>query len=244
MLAIYMFHYARNDGSPWATAPEQLTQNLLHLASLGETVHSGEYPLDLKPAICLSFDDASYCFYHYIYPILKEHSLKAILAVPTSFILDDCDLTPNERLNAKPEDLLNAQAAPNPAFCTWKELREMQRSGCVELASHTCSHINLNRSADQLSLECVQSAVVMEEKAGIRPVTLVLPFGRGNRHVVHTALQSYRYVLRIGNAWNHSWQDRSPLYRIPADRMTPNALPLPGKFCGWANHYWNRLRGR
>lgn len=244
MLAIYLFHYARTDGSPWATDPELLGRHLQTLAACGETVWSGESTAAGKPAICLSFDDASYCFYHYIYPILKQHSLKAILAVPTSFILDHCEQPAEERLSPKPEQLLNAPAAPHPAFCSWKELREMHDSGLVEIASHTCTHPNLNHSGSQLLHECQHSAKMIEEKTGTFPRTLVLPFGRGNRQVVATALQTYPYVFRIGNAWNHSWQDRSPLYRIPADQLSADALPTPGNLSGWMNHYWNRLRGR
>lgn len=244
MLAIYLFHYARADGGPWSTDPERLGQHLRTLADLGETVLSGATPTSGKRAICLSFDDASYCFYHYIYPILKQQSLKAILAVPTSFILDHCDQSAEDRLAAKPEELLNAPAVPHPAFCSWQELCEMQQSGLVEIASHACTHPNLNHSGSQLTYECQHSAKVIEEKTGTAPRTLVLPFGRGNRQVVRTAHQTYRYVLRIGNAWNHGWQDKSPLYRIPADQCSTNTLPTPGNMSGWVNHYWNRLRGR
>jgi peptidoglycan/xylan/chitin deacetylase (PgdA/CDA1 family) len=212
MLAIYLFHYARADGSPWATDPVLLEQHLSTLGSCGQTVHSGESASAGK-SICLSFDDASYCFYHYVYPVLKKHNLKAILAVA--------------------------------AFCTWQELREMQESGLVEIASHTCTHPNLNRcSVEELDRECRESSQAITKHVGKQPPVLVLPFGRGTSKVIAHASRQYRYVLRIGDAWNHSWNDRSPLYRVPSDQLPADKLLPPGKYAGWLNHYWNRLRNR
>ncbi len=242
MLAIYLFHYLREDGAPWSTLPTTMELHFQWFSRHGQTVHAGETAQSGKKPIMLSFDDASYCFYHHVYPLLKRHSLKAVLAVPTDFIPDYVPENHAFRLQPRVDLILQKEAAPHPAFCSWKELHEMQSSGLVEIASHSRTHANLNSSAN-LKEECEGSARMIESKLGIRPKSLVLPFGKGSPDVIRTSLNSYQHVLRIGNAWNRSSRS-SLLYRVPCDDIPAGTLPNPGSLPLWRNYIWNRLRGK
>ncbi len=244
MLAIYLFHYIREDDAPLSTPPTTLEHHLQWFDQQGETVHIGETIRSGRKKIMLSFDDASFCFYHHVFPLLKRHSLKAVLAVPVDFIPDAVPDNPAFRLQPRVDRLLQQTPAPHPAFCSWKELREMQSSGLVEIASHTRTHANLNlEDPAGLQRELQGSSEIIESRLGIPPLALVLPFGKGNPSVLRAARSTYRHVLRIGNAWNRSSQ--SPLlYRVPADSLPAGTLPTAGSLPLWKNYLWNRIRGK
>jgi peptidoglycan/xylan/chitin deacetylase (PgdA/CDA1 family) len=242
MLAIYLFHYLREDGAPWSTLPSTMELHFQWLSRQGQTIHTGETIQTNRKSIILSFDDASYCFYHYVYPLLKRYALKAVLAVPSDFIPENVPSNHAFRLQPRVDLLLQKDVAPHPAFCSWQELHEMQSSGLVEIASHSRTHANLNTSSN-LKEECEGSAQMIERKLGVRPRAFVLPFGKGSPDVIRTALSTYQHVLRIGNAWNRSSQS-SLLYRVPCDDLAAGTLPKPGSLSLWRNYFWNQLRGK
>ena len=167
--------------------------------------------------ICLTFDDGFYNFYVYVYPLLKELDLKAILAVPTKFILDDTILTRDERLGIKHDDTYtNIDKAP---FCTFKELKQMSESGLVKIASHSHSHINLCET-DNLDLELKKSKQIIEDKLNIICDTFVFPFGKYNDEVLKIVRQEYKYLFRIGNGINQDFNGiKGLIYRINGDGL-------------------------
>lgn len=71
-----------------------------------------------KPII-ITFDDGYKDNYENAYPILKKYNLKATIFVITDYV----SLYPN--------------------YITWDEAKEMQKSGVINLESHTMDHLNL-----------------------------------------------------------------------------------------------------
>jgi peptidoglycan/xylan/chitin deacetylase (PgdA/CDA1 family) len=170
-----------------------------------------------KNSICLTFDDGFYNFYFYLYPLLKELNLKAILAVPTKFILDDTDISDKIRLGIKHDERYNSiKKAP---FCTYKELKEMSDSGFVKIASHTHSHVNLT-DTNELLFELTYSKKLLEERLDIVCDTLVFPFGKYGDKVIEEAKKEYRYLFRIGNGVNRDFLGiNGVIYRINGDGL-------------------------
>lgn len=84
---------------------------------------SGEGSMPEKP-VMLTIDDGKYGVYKRAWPLLKKYKMKAVLAVIGQDV-DNATMVPGERKNNK---------AP---FCTWDEIREMQKSGEMEIISHT-----------------------------------------------------------------------------------------------------------
>ena len=70
----------------------------------------------------ITFDDGHESFYEYIYPILKQYDLKAVLSVVGSFT---DTFTENEDHNI------------NYSYLTWKQINELSDSGYVEIGNHT-----------------------------------------------------------------------------------------------------------
>ncbi|ABR74226.1 poly-beta-1,6-N-acetyl-D-glucosamine N-deacetylase PgaB [Actinobacillus succinogenes] len=87
---------------------------------------NGRQPLP-KKAVLLTFDDGYESFYKVIYPLLKAYNYPAVYAIVTDWIN-----TPSNRKISYGSQKLNRSE-----FVTWRQLREMQASGLVEMASHT-----------------------------------------------------------------------------------------------------------
>jgi len=173
--------------------------------------------LEGRKNICLTFDDSFYNFYEYVFPLLKELGLKAVLAVPTKFILDDTDVKKEERLNIKHDDTYTQiQKAP---FCTFKELKEMSESGFVKIASHSHSHVNL-LTCKNLDFELQESKRILEEKLNINCDTFIFPYGKYNQNIVEKAQKKYKYLFRIGNGINSDFSGiKGVIYRVNADNL-------------------------
>ncbi|MCH9608624.1 MAG: hypothetical protein S4CHLAM45_12050 [Chlamydiales bacterium] len=177
-------------------------------------------------AICLTFDDASYDFYHTVFPLLKKYNLRALLGVPVRYILEESTLLAEERLSVPytmaMQDGFFEKKAP---FCTWKEIEEMVASGHVEVASHSFAHCNLTFSFVDLQREIVESKKLIEKRIDQPVSSFIYPFGKVNHSVHLFVMQHYLYSFRIGSAVNWSWNcKRAPLCRIKADNTEAKQL--------------------
>ena len=229
MLRVVMYHHINSDDLPLSNSDAMMDAHLRLIKERYTSVFPGEEASD---PICLTFDDAYYDFYHYVFPLLKRYGLKALLAVPAAYILDDTDVEPHERLSLTHREIYEGEHYRTHApFCTCAELREMIRSGLVAVASHSMHHVNLGEPGVDLAEEIAGSKRVLEEKLGYRIDSFVLPFGKYNEASVAFARERYRYVFRIGNAFNPSWEGIGGLvYRIKGDGLRdPGELFRPLK---------------
>jgi peptidoglycan/xylan/chitin deacetylase (PgdA/CDA1 family) len=220
MLLILMYHRA---GEGYYSNPVSVLRD--HFTFLRErypVVLPGE---PLKPRrlnLCLTFDDARADFYAHIFPLLQEFSLKAVLGVPTAFIVENTRLGLSERIAVPEGDAMQGDVFQTKApFCTWEELRIMARTGLVAPASHSHRHVDLTDPGHDASFEARQSKVLLEQQLD-RPVsTFVYPFGSVNARAHQAVTQHYAHTMRIGKALNASWEPaRQPLCRVSADRVS------------------------
>ncbi|MCR4941366.1 MAG: polysaccharide deacetylase family protein [Campylobacter sp.] len=168
--------------------------------------------------ICITFDDAYADFYHLVFPLLQKYDLKAVLAVPSKYILDDTDLSMNERLNFEHNDLFDNYK--KATFCTFKELSEMIKSGLVQIASHSHSHVVLTDENVNLDSELAVSKQILEQKLGIKVESFFLPYGKYNAEILSKAKQIYKYVFRIGNAISNDFSGiNGVIYRVKGDGL-------------------------
>lgn len=230
MLSVVMYHHINSDDLPLSNSDSMMQAHLSLISERYTSVFPGE-TCEGTP-VCLTFDDAYYDFYHYVFPLLKQYGLKALLAVPAAFILDDTDTEPSKRLALKHHEIYEGENWRTHApFCTYAELREMVKSGHVAVASHGVNHVNLREPGVDLEQEIFGSKVQLEEKLGYRVESFVLPYGKHNAEAVALAREHYPYVFRIGNALNPSWDGIGGLiYRIKGDALkTPDELFKPLK---------------
>lgn len=177
--------------------------------------------------LCLTFDDATFDFYHWIYPLLQRYGLKATLAVPTAFILKSTSLSPEKRLDAIKPLTPTTPPLASPMFCSWEELKLLSQSPLIQIASHSTNHLPLTTQHVNATLEIEQSKQQLESTLCCPIKTFVYPFGCLNPAIHRLTKKHYAYAMRLGSAMNLNWGGkRALLYRVPADNLTHFKVPF------------------
>lgn len=234
MLLAIMYH--RVGEGKHANSLEMLREHLVFLKEHYPIVLPQDPLPKRKISICLTFDDASFDFYYYVYPLLKELGIRALLGVPVHYILDTTTLSPIERLQVPYTMAMQEGFFENKApFCTWQELKEMVASGLVEAASHGYLHCNLTFDFVDLHREVVQSKNILESRLSQAIGSFIYPFGKVTPAIHEYVSQHYPFAFRIGSSLNWGWgKGRQPLSRIIGDQMpSPSALLSPWKLSSY-----------
>jgi peptidoglycan/xylan/chitin deacetylase (PgdA/CDA1 family) len=138
----------------WDVTPEELEKHFQTLQEGGYTpitmdrmvnhLRTGAQ-LPEKPVL-LTFDDNYLGQYKYALPLLQKYGYPAVWSVHTKFVGTG---------GKKPK-------------ATWDQLREMQKSGLITIASHTVNHFNVkDLSERELEKELTESKKVLEKELGI-----------------------------------------------------------------------------
>ncbi len=197
------------------TYPLERLQKLIEEIGREKIILPGD-PLSLgKISFAFTFDDATYDFYHYLYPWLCDKKIPVSLAIPTSYIQERSTLSSEARLAAAP-------FASNEAHCSWEEIKEMVASKWVYPLSHSHTHppINLKNGPYEL----LHSKKTLEEKCGQKIQGFVFPYGKATRATISLSKKYYSRLFRIGSALNFSWKNIS--YRIPIENFPKGRASL------------------
>ncbi|MFA6789153.1 MAG: polysaccharide deacetylase family protein [Arcobacteraceae bacterium] len=214
MLISIMYHHVNSDRC--SNDLKLFEEHLRYIANNFTSLFPGEKVQ--QKSVCLTFDDAYADFFYYIFPLLQKYKLKALLAVPTQYILDNTNNSKISRLNFEHNDLFNNYK--EATFCTFFELKQMLESGLVQIASHSHSHVNLLQEGVNLEEELVVSKHILEEKLNIKVNSFVFPFGKYNQEVLKETLKHYTYAFRIGNAIHKDFNGiNGAIYRVDGDNL-------------------------
>ncbi len=176
-----------------------MRENGYHPVSLADVIaaRAGKKTLPDK-AVLLTFDDGYVSFYEKIYPLLREFNYPAVLALVGEWM--DAPLDGQVIYDGTP--------TPRKAFVTWDQVRIMQSSGLVNIASHTyalhqgaianpqgnAQPAAVSRLFDKTSnsyetddayltrirSDLARNSALIEKETGIRPNAVVWPYGRDN----------------------------------------------------------------
>ena len=214
---VLCYHDIRDDlRSTMASSPEStaidtrelvrqfswLEKNGYHPVSLQQIIdaRAGRATLPSR-ALLLTFDDGYESTYTKVFPLLKQFHFPAMVAL----VGDWMDTT------AQP----NTHVAPGTRFVNWDQVREMQKSGLVEIASHSygmhqgilanpqgnllpaaTSHQYLPAEkkyesdaayAERIKADLARNADTLERNTGRRPRAMVWPYGAYNQLVAQWA---------------------------------------------------------
>lgn len=214
MLLTWMYHRISN------TANDDISRFSNHLETLAKqySIVVPREPLKRGLNLCLTFDDAYADFYHHIFPLLLKLNIQAVLAVPAGMIIEHADLNMTERLNIPMSAAMSPENLNQGSLCTWDELREMQESGYVHIASHGMGHVSMKDPACDLEKELLASKALLEEKLNTDIDTLIYPYGHFTSETHAVAQAHYDTIFRVGYAMNLNWcQPGQVLHRINAD---------------------------
>ena len=126
---------AHLDADQYATSTRNLAANFdwlsahgYHVISLQQLIdaRNGRGDLPIK-AVLLTFDDGLRSSYTKVFPLLKAYHYPAVMAVVGAWV----DLPEDGKVDFGP------RLFTHDDFVTWEQLRQMQASGLVEVASHT-----------------------------------------------------------------------------------------------------------
>lgn len=245
---LFTFLYHRVGSGKYCNSKEMFENHFSYLKKKYKIVVPGDKLSPLETSICLTFDDGYFDFYHFIFPILKKLNIKAVLAIPVKYILESTYTDPIKRLDVamgvSTKDEIYKTLAP---FCTWQELEEMTKSGLVHIASHSYSHKNLLCEEVNLELEIIESKKMIQNRLNIEVPTFVYPLGKFDKDIHKITLDHYKYAMRIGSAFNFSWQNINKIsYRIISDNL--KSVDQSFRFSKFISYTWffglNTIRGR
>lgn len=226
MFASIMYHHAGEGefGNPQDLLDRQcryLRRRNIRTVWPGEPVRDG-------CCLCLVFDDATYDFYHFVWPLLMRHGLRAILAVPTAHIPHTTEASDGERLGLALSALTRATRPQTHAgFCTWPELERMRASGSVLLVPHGHIHAKV-ASVESFMGEASEACELLRRRTGHCPDAYVLPYGIAPPGGVERLRYELgvRHVFGIGAGKYGDWGDGQPtIARFPGDHQ-PDATAL------------------
>ena len=214
---VVCYHDIRDDlRSTMASSPESTAIDTRELTRQFSWLQkSGYHPVSLQQvvdaragraalpsrAVLLSFDDGYESTYTKVFPLLKQFRYPALIALVGDWM----------ETSSQP----NTHVAPGTRFVNWDQVREMQRSGLVEVASHSYElHQGILANpqgnllpaatsrqyfpaektyesdavyAKRIKSDLVRNADIIEQHTGRRPRAMVWPYGAYNQMVADWA---------------------------------------------------------
>jgi len=198
---------ANSDADAYAVSTQNFAAHLdwlsahgYHPVSLTQLIQASRGGARLPPRpVLLTFDDGLRSVYTRVYPLLRAYHYPALVALITDYV----DMTPGRSID------YGYRRFGREDFLDWKQLREMQASGLVEVASHTD---NLHRGVQsnpqgnqtpavttriydpqaqryetaqayqqRLHDDLARSAQRIEKELGVRPQAIVWPYAAYNQ---------------------------------------------------------------
>lgn len=216
-----------------------LKENGYRVVSFDDIIaaHAGKRPLPDK-AVLLTFDDGYRSVYTRVYPLLKLFGFPAIVALSGHW-LDANDGGSVEYGGAQ---------VPREDFVSWEQVREMQASGLVEIASHSfdmhrgvpgnpqgnlmpsaVTYLYANGAYEtdaaheaRVRADLARNSALIKSRTGRAPRILMWPYGRDSGEAVRFARDAgMPYTFNLTPGGNRVDGDLARLHRdVIADNPT------------------------
>lgn len=160
----------------------------------------GKIDLPQKPVL-ITFDDGYRDFYTDAFPILKKYNIKATVYIVSGFL-----------------------DKPNYIF-TW-QLKEIARSGLVEIGAHTVHHYSL-KGLDPLTAkyEIEESKITLEKLIGTSVVSFAYPDGSFDDQAIKIAREAgFKSAVTTMHGFATTPENKYSIYRIHPGNKIDNYL--------------------
>ncbi|MFH8120434.1 MAG: polysaccharide deacetylase family protein, partial [Candidatus Aenigmatarchaeota archaeon] len=198
-------HFTIGKNKRYKLSVESFERQLKYLKEKGYTsLFLEELPLRChEKSVVLTFDDVGRDFYELVFPILKKYEFKAEIFPIVCTI-------------------------GKRGWLTWKQLKEMEESGLVDVQSHTMFHKDLTKLSDkELLYELSRSKEILEKNLGKEIKYLAWPYGKFNHRTIEVAKKvGYKGFLTVESDKNYEL-DFTRIKRIEVNgiRLTKEGLP-------------------
>src|SRR3954463_5166005 len=245
-LVVLCYHSVADTGLRYTLPVRRFTEEISWLrgegwqpVSLQQVLdaRAGQRPLPQK-AVLLTFDDGYADLYTTVFPILKRHDYPAVAAVVGSWL----EVPDGGKVD------VDVQPVPRSTLLSWEQIRELQASGLVELASHSWDlHRGVVANAQGNALPAAvtriwrgpgavespdelrarvradveRNSALIERKTGRRPRAMVWPYGRYSgeaQEAARAAGLQVMFTLREGANGLDTPLDELRRYIITGDR--------------------------
>lgn len=198
-IPIFMYHFVREDTGDYEypenmVRPSTLRNQLQYLKDNGyETIYISDLDnlQSLSKPVALTFDDGWEDFYTNAFPIFKEYNMKSTFYVITSLI-------------------------GTPGYCTLDELKELKKSGIVDIQCHTVTHPRLATLSDAKIIEEIEASKrYLKENLDIDSNTICYPYGSFDDRVISLSKNAgYVYGLAMDGGIYYT-NKHTNIYAIP-----------------------------
>ena len=233
--------YHRACLGPDGNSPAMLDAHFEYIAATHPNVLPGDRLRDGAISVCLCFDGAYYDLFATVLPLLQKHGLRAMVAVPPSYIREDAIVSLNERLAISSAD---AYAHPESGgLCTWRELHQLAKTGLCAIAALGYSNVPLDRTDSDFETEIHVPRTLLAARLNTPVESFVFPFGRTTRQAIGEVKSGYHYAFSNCGGSNSGWHHRQ-LFRVCADNLrTPTEPFETSRLLRYrAKAFWHRLR--
>lgn len=148
-----------------------------------------------KP-IVISFDDGYRDFYTDVFPILKKYQVKAVAYIVSGFL-------------------------DKPNYMFVQQLKEIARSGLVEIGSHTVNHVSLKGIALELAKNEIKGGkTALESLLNIPIVSFAYPDGRFDNQAINLVENAgFKSAVTTTHGFEVHQNNKYSIYRIhPGDK--------------------------
>jgi len=201
-----MYHHVTpNEGDMITVTPEAFEAHLRSIKEGGyRTLRldelrgfiEGSFQCDEK-AVVITFDDGYLDNFIYAFPLLKKYNQRAVIFAVTGW-LDEASASPIDESgikafmkktpNHRETTALIDKGRYSEVIMNWNMARAMKKSGLIEFASHTVSHIECNNLPDEILVrELKNSTKRLAEELRESCVDICWPRGRFNERAVKIA---------------------------------------------------------
>ena len=109
------------------------------------------------------------------------------------------------------------------SYLDWAQIREMNKSGLIEIGAHTINHANLASlsPADQ-TREILDSKTIIENELGVKITTFAYPYGRYSQATIDIALKAgFKSAVTTVSGLSQSSANRLTLTRVRDALLLP-----------------------
>jgi peptidoglycan/xylan/chitin deacetylase (PgdA/CDA1 family) len=245
-MPVLMYHHVNPEGNFINVKPDIFEGHLRLIKSNGYTtldsedflsVINGDKPVPPKP-IMITFDDGWLDNWLFAFLLLKKYQMKAIIFVITSQLADNGKRQRADEGAVSPLPVHKEcqkfveQGRGDEVMLSWDELREMGKSGLVDIQSHTHTHQRwdkINSDDEQrrkiLDEELRISKRLIEEGLGKKCRAVCWPWGKYSEEYIELA-KSSGYELMFTTEKGTNTQDTEPwrIKRLTIGNISPFSL--------------------